>query len=148
MSLVRRALAAALVLVAALPLAACGPAAPAWDASAGGARGADARAARSADRDPLAAVSEGERAEVRDELRRIAAGGPFLHRRDGIAFANREGRLPPEPAGYYREYTVETPGAPDRGARRLVVGRRGEVFYSHDHYQSFVALGRAPGAAR
>ncbi len=85
---------------------------------------------------------------MRTVLQRIAAGGPFLHRRDGIVFANRERELPPEPSGYYREYTVETPGAADRGARRLVVGRGGEVFYSHDHYRSFVALGQAVEAAR
>jgi ribonuclease T1 len=140
----------ALVLVAALSLAACGQAAPAWDASAprastGGARSAGA--AQSRGRDPLSSIPADERVAVRDELARIHAGGPFLHRRDGIVFANRERQLPPEPAGYYREYTVETPRAADRGARRLVVGRGGEAFYSHDHYRSFVALGRISGAA-
>jgi ribonuclease T1 len=95
----------------------------------------------------LVAVPAGERAEVRATLRRIGAGGPFLHRRDGIAFANRERLLPPEPPGYYREYTVETPGAADRGARRVVVGQEGEAFYSHDHYRTFLPLGHALGAA-
>ena len=144
------------LLAAVLALAACGPAAPAWDASGPrastgsaqpAARTPSAGAVRSPARDPLAAIPAGERAEVRDELARIQAGGPFLHRRDGIVFANREGRLPPEPAGYYHEYTVETPGAADRGARRLIVGRGGEAFYSHDHYRSFAALGRISGAA-
>jgi ribonuclease T1 len=141
-----------LLLLLALALAACGQAVPAWEtsgarASTGGASNAAERPA-AAGRDPLSAVPEGERAEVRTVLQRIAAGGPFLHRRDGIVFANRERELPPEPAGYYREYTVETPGASDRGARRLVVGRGGEVFYSNDHYRSFVALGQAVEASR
>ena len=52
----------------------------------------------------------------------------------------REGRLPAQGAGYYREYTVETAGAPDRGARRIVAGRGGEIYYTRDHYRSFVRL--------
>lgn len=128
--------------------AACGPAAPAWDGS--GSRASVAAAAPARDSaairphgrgDGLAAVPADERSAVRATLERIAAGGPFPHRRDGIAFANREGRLPPEPPGYYREYTVETPGAADRGARRIVTGRGGEAYYSHDHYRSFLPLG-------
>ena len=89
----------------------------------------------------LAAVPADERPEVRAALDRIAAGGPFLHRRDGIPFENRERRLPRRPPGYYREYTVETPGAADRGARRLVVGREGDVYYSNDHYRTLRKLG-------
>jgi guanyl-specific ribonuclease Sa len=72
-------------------------------------------------------------------LRRVEAGGPFAHRQDGGIFQNRERRLPPQPRGYYREYTVETPGSRDRGARRLISGGRPpvEYFYSDDHYRSF-----------
>jgi len=81
-------------------------------------------------------------AEARDTLARIKAGGPFLYARDGVVFRNREGLLPQRQRGYYREYTVRTPGARDRGARRIVGGRCGhsgcmEYFYTDDHYRSF-----------
>ena len=75
--------------------------------------------------------------EVRQTLIRIRQGGPFPYARDGIVFHNRENRLPPEPRGYYREYTVPTPGMPGRGARRLISGRSGEFYYSPDHYHTF-----------
>ena len=77
--------------------------------------------------------------EARDTLRRIEAGGPFAHRQDGSTFQNRERLLPPRPRGYYREYTVETPGSRDRGARRIVAGGDPpvEYFYTDDHYRSF-----------
>ncbi|MFC7301489.1 ribonuclease domain-containing protein [Cognatiluteimonas weifangensis] len=72
-------------------------------------------------------------------LQRIQRGGPFPHRQDGGTFGNRERLLPPQPRGYYREYTVATPGAHDRGARRIVAGGDPpvEFFYSADHYRSF-----------
>lgn len=70
----------------------------------------------------------------------IKGGGPFPYAKDGGEFSNREGRLPQKGAGYYREYTVETSGSPDRGARRIVTGRNGEVYYTGDHYRSFVRL--------
>ena len=78
-------------------------------------------------------------AEARDTLARIAAGGPFEHRQDGSVFQNRERRLPARPRGFYREYTVETPGSDDRGARRIVAGGDppSEYWYSDDHYRSF-----------
>lgn len=83
--------------------------------------------------------------EARDTLELIKGGGPFPHRKDGTVFGNRERRLPARPGGYYREYTVPTPGSPDRGARRIVAGRgvggdvrsSGEYYYSADHYRSF-----------
>ena len=77
--------------------------------------------------------------EARATLRRIDAGGPFAHRQDGAVFGNRERLLPPQPRGYYHEYTVETPGAGDRGPRRIVTGGTPprEYFYSADHYRSF-----------
>ncbi len=83
--------------------------------------------------------------EGRQVLAAIEAGGPFAYRRDGIVFANREGLLPPRPRGYYAEYTVPTPGAGTRGARRIIAGKGGtgdvrtsdEYYYSDDHYQSF-----------
>lgn len=75
--------------------------------------------------------------EARETLALIKAGGPFPYARDGTVFRNREGLLPRRPRGYYREYTVRTPGAHDRGARRIVAGRDGEYYYTHDHYRSF-----------
>lgn len=78
--------------------------------------------------------------EVLDVLDLIESGGPYPYRQDGSTFFNREGRLPLEEERYYREFTVETPGSLDRGARRLVVGERGEVFYTDDHYDSFVEV--------
>jgi predicted Zn-dependent protease len=75
--------------------------------------------------------------EARETLRLIAANGPFPFERDGIEFKNREGRLPYRPGGYYREYTVVTPGERTRGARRLITGANGERYYSDDHYATF-----------
>lgn len=74
-----------------------------------------------------------------DTLRRIERGGPYPHRQDDGVFGNREGRLPRQPRGYYREYTVETPGSRDRGARRIIAGGQPpvEFFYTDDHYRSF-----------
>lgn len=74
--------------------------------------------------------------------RKILAGGPFTSDRDGAVFANRERILPRRPRGFYREYTVSTPGARDRGARRIVCGGQRPTapeacFYSADHYASF-----------
>ncbi|HCT76003.1 MAG TPA: ribonuclease N1 [Micromonosporaceae bacterium] len=67
----------------------------------------------------------------------IDAGGPFPYDKDGSVFANMERLLPQQSRGYYREYTVPTPGSRDRGARRLVVGSDGDVYYTADHYESF-----------
>lgn len=70
----------------------------------------------------------------------IQRGGPFPYRQDGTVFGNREGRLPPQQSGFYREYTVATPGEQDRGARRMVTGGAAELYYTADHYVSFVAV--------
>ncbi len=75
--------------------------------------------------------------EARDTLARIEAGGPHPYRRDGAEFHNREGRLPARASGYYREYTVRTPGAAGRGARRIVAGAGGDRYYTPDHYRTF-----------
>jgi len=64
----------------------------------------------------------------------------IAHRQDGQVFQNRERRLPRQPSGYYHEYTVETPGSDDRGARRIITGAAGEIFYTDDHYASFVQV--------
>ena len=75
--------------------------------------------------------------EARQTLVIIRAGGPFPYDRDGATFGNRERQLPKRTPGYYREYTVKTPGARDRGARRIVAGKGGELYYTDDHYRSF-----------
>lgn len=78
-------------------------------------------------------------AEALHTLELIRRDGPFPHRQDGTVFHNREKRLPRRPSGYYREYTVRTPGVGHRGARRIVTGGRPpEVYYyTEDHYGSF-----------
>lgn len=77
--------------------------------------------------------------EARDTLRKIASGGPFAHSQDGVVFGNYEHRLPQQPRGYYHEYTVETPGAHNRGARRIITGGTPPqaYYYTDDHYRSF-----------
>ena len=83
--------------------------------------------------------------EAIDTLMLIEEGGPFPYFQDDGTFQNREGILPDHPRGYYREYTVETPGSPDRGARRIVVGRDGERYYTDDHYTVFRFIVGDPG---
>lgn len=80
--------------------------------------------------------------EARTTVARIRRGGPFPYRQDGQVFGNREALLPRQPRGWYREYTVDTPGARDRGARRIVTGGTPprEWYYSDDHYRSFRAF--------
>lgn len=68
------------------------------------------------------------------------ATGDLPYEEDGGTFQNREGLLPDRPLGYYSEYTVETPGSLDRGARRLVIGDGGETYYTADHYSSFTEI--------
>lgn len=96
-----------------------------------------------AQRGPAPATPIGEIAaaqlppEARATLALIRKGGPFPYAKDGSAFGNREGMLPQQKRGYYREYTVKTPGSRTRGARRIVKGAAGELFYTDDHYNSF-----------
>lgn len=75
--------------------------------------------------------------EGRDTLELIDKGGPYPFQRDGAVFGNFEKLLPEHERGYYREYTVKTPGEQDRGARRIVTGKGGERYYTDDHYKSF-----------
>ncbi|AKN73405.1 hypothetical protein QR97_29850 [Streptomyces sp. PBH53] len=89
----------------------------------------------------MAAVPESRLpAEARRTLALIDRGGPFPYARDGVVFGNFEGRLPRQRRGYYHEYTVRTPGSPDRGPRRIVTGQGGEFYYTDDHYESFRAV--------
>lgn len=83
--------------------------------------------------------------EAQETLRLIRAGGPFPYAKDGSVFSNRERLLPDRPRGYYREYTVRTPGRPDRGPRRLVTGGRLDaIYWTADHYRSFSRVSEVP----
>lgn len=87
--------------------------------------------------EPAAIASADLPPEARRTLASIRQGGPFAYERDGVVFGNFERLLPPRERGYYREYTVPTPGLTHRGARRIVAGRGGELYYSDDHYRTF-----------
>jgi guanyl-specific ribonuclease Sa len=78
--------------------------------------------------------------EAQDTLALIAQGGPFPYKQDGVVFQNREGYLPKKSSSYYHEYTVVTPGSSDRGARRIITGGKGEIYYTDDHYATFVRV--------
>ncbi len=82
--------------------------------------------------------------EAKQTLALIRAGGPFPFEKDGTVFGNREKQLPPQRRGYYKEYTVKTPGARNRGAKRFVVGddpkTSADIYYTDDHYQTFKRL--------
>jgi ribonuclease T1 len=71
----------------------------------------------------------------------IRRGGPFEFEKDGVVFGNRERLLPSHKRGFYREYTVKTPGSPSRGQRRIVCGGAPRspdaCYYTADHYASF-----------
>lgn len=76
-------------------------------------------------------------AEARQTLALINRGGPYPYSRDNVTFGNFERILPRKASGYYREFTVRTPGESDRGARRIVAGAAGEKYFTADHYESF-----------
>jgi ribonuclease T1 len=87
--------------------------------------------------EPLSALPP----EAATTVHLIQDGGPFPYPdNDGVVFHNFEHVLPSEPDGYYHEYTVPTPGSPDRGARRIITGAHGEYWYTGDHYESFVRV--------
>lgn len=82
--------------------------------------------------------------QAHDTLDLIDKGGPYPYPQDGTVFSNREGILPSQSSGYYHEYTVVTPGSPDRGARRIVTGEKNnEDYYTADHYESFDLVDRS-----
>ena len=76
-------------------------------------------------------------AEARETVTRIRKGGPHPYAKDGAIFGNREKHLPEQKRGYYKEYTVKTPGERTRGARRIIAGTGGEMYYTEDHYNNF-----------
>ena len=85
--------------------------------------------------------------QAQDVMGLITAGGPFKYDKDGTVFGNRERILPGEKRGFYREYTVKTPGERSRGARRIVCGGLKPTapdvcFYTDDHYSSFRKIAR------
>ena len=86
---------------------------------------------------PRAWLVSAGRFKAIDTLRLIADDGPYPYAKDGSTFSNREGLLPKHPSGWYREFTVVTPGSDDRGARRIIAGQDGSRFYTSDHYSSF-----------
>ena len=88
----------------------------------------------------LAQFPAEERQAIDATVTLLKSGGPFPYGKDGSEFSNREGLLPQQGPGYYHEYTVPTPDSPDRGARRIVSGRAGEIYYTSDHYRTFIRL--------
>ncbi len=81
--------------------------------------------------------------QARQTISLIERGGPYPYAKDGAVFGNRERLLPSRPNGFYREYTVPTPGEDDRGPRRIVTGDQDrQFFYTDDHYASFVRVRR------
>jgi ribonuclease T1 len=80
--------------------------------------------------------------EARATIALIDKGGPYPYAKDGAIFSNRENQLPKKKRGYYHEYTVKTPGERTRGARRIIAGAEGELFYTDDHYNHFRRIAR------
>jgi ribonuclease T1 len=85
-----------------------------------------------------------ERAAVREVAALMQKEGPFPYTKDGSTFLNLEKRLPQRQKGFWREYTVPTKGSHSRGARRIVAGKDGSMYYTNDHYDSFVLIRAAP----
>jgi len=118
--------------------AASSSAAPVSDAPTRGPAEVPGPAAAPANPSGLPSISESALpAEARRTLALIRAGGPYSYSQDDKTFGNFERILPRQGSGYYREYTVPTPGESDRGARRIVTGAGGEKYYTQDHYDSF-----------
>jgi RHS repeat-associated protein len=88
----------------------------------------------------------GQVEDLAPTLDRIRTGGRYPHRNDGSIFENRiprgatEPKLPVKPFGYYREYVHPTQGASGPGRQRIVTGQGGEMYYTNDHYDSFIQI--------
>ncbi|KQX11092.1 guanine-specific ribonuclease N1 and T1 [Streptomyces sp. Root431] len=128
-----------LALVLCVFLAGCSAASD--TVSTGSTAAAPATSAPAADATGTSGLPTVRAADLPSEARRtlglIARGGPYPYAKDGAVFSNFERLLPRKERGYYREYTVKTPGERDRGARRIVTGRDGEIYWTDDHYESF-----------
>ena len=112
-----------------------------WIAGAVVALGFLAPAPAVAQRAAIAEIAAAELpAEARATIALIRKGGPFPYAKDGVVFGNREGMLPKQRRGYYREYTVKTPGMRSRGAKRIIWGAGGEFYYTDDHYNHFLRV--------
>ena len=123
------------------PAAPAAPAAPDATSGPGATSRPTASPGRTVDADGLRVVGASTLpAEARRTLTLIDRGGPYPYDRDGVVFGNVERLLPQRPRGWYREFTVPTPGESDRGARRIVAGRDGARYYTADHYESFVRV--------
>ncbi|MCB4209135.1 ribonuclease [Arthrobacter sp. UM1] len=132
--LARAGAAASLVLL----LAGCGGADGSGSGGSAAPQGEGPAASAPSNPSDLPSVKESRLpAEARKTLGLIRTGGPFPYERDGVRFGNYERVLPQKKSGYYKEYTVKTPGASNRGAHRIVVGAGHEKYYTSDHYQHF-----------
>jgi len=121
-----------------------------WLALAGLGAQTQARPTQSADAESGTVQLSALPREAQKTYELILAGGPFPHSQDGIVFGNYEHQLPAKARGYYHEYTVQTPGAHNRGARRIVCGgdaptRPDRCYYTDDHYASFRQLVQSVG---
>lgn len=128
----RRPLLALVVLILLLVVGYAGKAITSHDGSSGAPKATSSSAV--AGSVPLSTLPR----EVTTTVRLILKKGPYPFKHDGIVYQNLERQLPPEPKGYYHEYTVVTPGSTDRGERRVVTGQGGEFYYTANHYASFV----------
>lgn len=135
-----RTLRALTVLLAALPLLLLPACSSEGRKSGGGATSAAATPVPSWAKGMKTVPRDRLPAEARKTLDLIDKGGPFPYEKDGTVFGNYENRLPKQTRGYYREYTVPTPGARNRGARRIITGTHAERYYTGDHYETFEAV--------
>jgi ribonuclease T1 len=111
---------------------------PSQSATTDRSSGTSSPSRRSTPESGLATIAESALPDEADTtLALVRAGGPFPYEEDGGVFGNRERLLPRHPGGYYREYTVETPGEGDRGPRRIIAGADGDLYWTSDHYASF-----------
>lgn len=91
----------------------------------------------------ISGVDESDSKSIEETLRRIERGEKFPHRNDGAVFHNAEGHLPKRSEGFYKEYVVPTPGEHGPGPRRLIIGQGHEIYYTPDHYVTFIRVDRA-----